>query len=257
MNFITDPLLQFLLYIYSLIGNFGLAIIAFTAVLRLVLVPLSVPAIKSQKKMQLLKPEMDKLKKLHGTDKAKLQQAQMELYKQHNINPVAGCLPYLLQFVVLIALYQVLDTFLHTKEINGVAVNTMFLWFDLSKPDNTYVLPILSGVTQLILSLMILPGVESHNLVPDNAKSKKLKDENKKEDNALEMAEQMQKQMVFMMPVITGIAALNFPSGLAMYWVISTVFSIIQQWVISGPGGLLQYSRQAMSALSRRIPSNK
>lgn len=253
MNFLTDPLLKLLLFMYTQIGDLGWAIIIFTTLLRLVMAPLSVPAIKSQKKMQQLKPEIDKLKKLHGEDKIKLQQAQIELYKKHNINPASGCLPYILQFVVLIALYQVLTTFLQTKEINGTMVQTMFMWFDLSKPDHTYILPILSGITQLILSLMILPGAESHNLIPDNAKSKKLKEANKKEDNALEMAEQMQKQMVFMMPVVTGIAALQFPSGLAMYWVLSTVFSIIQQWVVSGPGGLLQYSRQALSALTRRI----
>lgn len=251
MSFITDPLLRFLLFLYTTVGDFGSAIILFTVALRLVLVPLSVPAMKSQKKIQGLKPELDKLKKQHGHDKALLQQEQMKLYQKHNINPAAGCLPYLLQFVVLIALYQVLNKFLHTPELNGVTVNTLFFGFDLAKPDKTYVLPVLAGVTQLLLSLMVLPGAESHDLVPDNAPTKKLKELNKKEDDVQDMAESMQKQMVFMMPVVTGIAALNFPAGLAMYWVVSTIFSIVQQWVISGPGGLLLFSRQTARAVRK------
>ncbi len=191
--------------------------------------------------MQSLKPHLDALKAKHGQDKAKLQEEQMKLYKEFNVNPLAGCLPYLLQFVVLIALYQVLDAFLHTKEIHGVAINTIFWGIDLAKPDKTFVLPVLAGVTQFLLSVMVLPGVESHDLVPNNAKTKKLKEANKKEDDAQEMAESIQKQMVFMMPVVTGIAAVRFPAGLAMYWVITTVFSIGQQWVFSGPGGLASY----------------
>lgn len=253
MNFLTAPLLQFLLFLYKMIGDFGGAIIIFTLILRFALAPLSVPAIKSQKKMQQLKPELDKLKKLHGADKTKLQQEQVKLYQQHKINPAAGCLPYLLQFVALIALYQVLNTFLNTKEVAGAAINTMFLGLDLAKPDRTFILPVLSGISQLFLSLMVLPGTESHDLIPDNAKSKKLQEANKKESDTQEMAESMQKQMVFMMPVVTGIAALNFPAGLAMYWVVSTLFSIVQQWILSGPGGLFLYTRNALQAVRRLV----
>lgn len=253
MNFLTAPLLQFLIFLYTTVGNFGLAIIIFTLILRLVLAPLSVPAIKSQKKIQSLKPELDKLKKTHGHDQKLLQQEQMNLYKKHNVNPAAGCLPYILQFVVLIALYQVLNTFLTSNEINGIVINTQFFGMNLAQPDGTYILPILSGVTQLILSVMILPGVEGHDLIPNNAKSKKIQQENKKEENVQEMAEAMQKQMVFMMPVVTGIAATRFPAGLAMYWVISTVFSIGQQWLLSGPGGLTSYTKQAYSWIRHRL----
>ncbi len=252
-SFITDPLLQFLLFLYRNIGDFGLSIIAFTCIVRVILAPLSVPAIKSQKKIQNLKPELDKLKKQFGHDKKKHQEEQMKLYQLHKINPAAGCIPYLLQFIVLIALYQVLNTFLNTKEISGLTINTLFLGFDLAKPDKTYILPILAGVTQLVLSLMILPGVETHNLVPDNAKSKKIQELNKKEEGVQDMAEAMQKQMVFMMPVVTGIATLSFPAGLGMYWVVSTIFSIGQQWIISGPGGLFIFSRQAMQWVRNKI----
>lgn len=248
-SFLTDPLLKVLLVFYQFFGNFGFAILAFTAVLRALLIPLSIPMLKSQKKMQLIKPHLDKLKKQYGHDKAKLQQEQMKLYQEHKINPTAGCVPYLLQLVVLIALYQVLNTFLHSSQVNGVTINTDFFGLNLAKPDPTYILPILAGATQLIMSLMILPGVESHDLIPDTAKTKKLKEENKKESNTQEMAETIQKQTIFLMPAMTAFIALRFPSGLAMYWVATTVFSIFQQWIISGPGGLTLYAKKLVTAV--------
>src|SRR3989344_3229833 len=242
MEQITAPILHFLVYLYQLSGgNFGFAIILFTLILRGILAPLSIPTMKTQKKMQELKPHLDKLKTLHGGDKTKLQQEQLKLYQEHNVNPLAGCLPFILQFAALIILYQGLNSFLNTPQVNGVTINTMFFTIDLAKPDHTYVLPILAGITQLILSVMVLPGVESHDLIPYDAKSKKLKEANKKEENAQDMAESIQKQMVFMIPFMTAFAALKFPAGLAVYWVASTVFSIGQQWLVSGPGGLKMY----------------
>ena len=250
MEQITTVILRFLLYLYQFSGgNFGFAIILFTLILRGILAPLSIPTMKTQKKMQELKPHLDKLKTLHGNDKAKLQQEQLRLYKEHNINPLAGCLPFILQFAALILLYQGLNSFLNTPQVNGVTINTMFFGIDLAKEDHTYILPILAGITQLILSVMILPGVESHDLIPDNAKSKKLKKENKKEENVQDMAESIQKQMVFMIPLMTAFAALKFPAGLAVYWVASTVVSIGQQWVVSGPGGLKMYWNKIGSKL--------
>lgn len=239
MNILIDPLLQFLLLLYRFFGgNFGFALLVFTVILRIALIPFTNPTIKSQKKIQSLKPELDKLKKQFGKDRTRLQQEQMKLYKQHKVNPLGGCLPSILQFIVLIALYQVLTKFLQ-NQVDGVQINTMFFGLDLAKPDKSYVLPLLSGVTQLILSLMILPGAETHAIpVEKHAKSKKVKEEAEKQGDTLEMAETMQRQMIFVLPVVTTFAALQFPSGLALYWVVTTVFSIGQQWIVSGPGGL-------------------
>lgn len=249
MNFIIDPLLKFLLVFYNFFGgNLGWAILSFTMLLRAILIPFTLPTMKSQKKIQALKPEMDKLKAKYGSDKVKLQQAQMKLYQENKINPLAGCVPQILQFIVLIALYQVLLKFLH-NQIDGTTINTMFFGLDLAKPDKTYIIPLLSGVTQMVLSLMILPGVESHDLVPNNSKKKKIVELNKKEEGTMEMAETMQKQMIFVLPVVTTIAALQFPSGLAMYWVATTVFSIVQQWIVSGPGGLTLYINKVINKL--------
>jgi YidC/Oxa1 family membrane protein insertase len=236
---LLQPIFELLKFLTIQTGNFGVAIILLTIVVRSALVPLTLPTLRSQQKMKLLKPQIDALKKKHKDDSKKLQQAQMELFKEHNVNPLAGCLPYIAQFAVLIALYNVLTNFVSTASQNGLAVNTSFLMFDLSKPDHSLVIPILAALSQLILSLMILPGAEKHDLIPNNSKKKDVQKANEKETNAQEMAESMQKQMVFMMPIMTGIFAYQFPAGLGIYWVATTVFSIVQQWFVSGPGGLV------------------
>lgn len=248
-----DPVLHVLVWLYQVGGNnLGFAIITFTLLFRGLLVPLSIPSLKSQKKMRALKPHLTKLKAQYGHDKMLFQQKQMELYKEYDINPMSGCLPYLLQFGVLIVLYNALNYVLHTAQVFGVEIQTQFFGLNLVKPDPTKILPILSGVTQLVLSMMILPGVEHHDLVPDSSKNAEVKKVNAQETDVQEMAESMQKQMVFMMPVMTGIFALNFPSGLAMYWVTTTLFSIIQQYAISGWGGLEFYAKKLYSFATGR-----
>lgn len=238
---IQDGTMSVLFELYKITGNLGIAVIVLTLVMRLVLVPLSINALRSQKKMQELKPELDKLKKQHGNDKAKLQQAQVELYKKYNINPLTGCLPYLVQIVLLIILYQVLLKFLGQTEINGVTINPTFLWLDLRQPDQYHILPILAGATQFILSLMIAPGAEHRDLVPNQSKKKNVQEANKKEEDVAEMAMTMQKQMIFFMPIMTAFIAWRFQSGLALYWVATTLFSIVQQYYVSGLGGLKSY----------------
>lgn len=235
---LINPIFEFLKFLTLTTGNFGVAIIILTVVLRIALVPLSLPQLKSQKKMRDIKPELDKLKKRHAKDPNALRIAQMELYKKHNLNPMSGCLPYILQLVVIIALYHVLSTFVGEAMKQGYTFNTIFLGLDLSKPDPTRIIPVLAAVSQLVMSLMILPGKEQHDLIPSNVKSKALKEADKKETDSQEMAETMQRQMVFMMPLMTGWIAWGFPAGLGLYWIVTTVFSIAQQWVISGPGGL-------------------
>ncbi len=232
------PIFEFLKFLTITTGNFGIAIIVLTVILRTLMIPLSLPQLKSQKKMREIKPELDKLKAKHGKDAKALQLAQMELYKKYNINPLSGCLPYILQLVVIIALYNVLSRFVPDSLAQGYNFNTFFLGLDLSKADPTRVIPILAAVTQLFLSLMILPGREQHDLIPETVKTKALKEANKKEAGTQEMADTMQRQMVFMMPLMTGWIALGFPAGLGLYWVVTTVFSIVQQWMVSGPGGL-------------------
>jgi len=242
MNYIsslTNIFVNFLSYIYSAVGDLGVTIIVFTLIMRFVLLPLTLPSLKSQKQIQAIQPELAVLKKKHGKDQKAFQAAQLELYKKYNINPLSGCLPQLLQIGALILLYHALTSFLRSDSIN-----TSFLWLNLSVPDTLYVIPVLAGVSQLVLSLMIAPGGEVKDDVPNQSKSKKVQVENKKEENTAQMAAMMQQQILFVMPVMTGFFALGFPSGLGLYWIITTVFSIIQQYFLVGPGGLVIYTRR-------------
>lgn len=248
----TQLISQMLVELMTLTGSLGYSIILFTLIIRSILLPLTIPSIKAQGKIRDLKPELDKLKNKHGDDKKALQLAQMELYQKYNINPLSGCLPQIVQIAILIFLYHVLISFLGTTEFNGVALQTQFFWLNLSQPDKYYVLPVLAGVTQFILSLMIAPGAEVRDVVPNKSKKKAIQEANKKEEDMAEMAASMQQQMIFIMPVMTGFIAIQFPSGLALYWVITTLFSIGQQYFLSGPGGLVSYWQRAVSFIARK-----
>lgn len=245
MSFIYEFINSSLVFLYGLTGNLGLTIIFFTAIVRLVLLPLTIPSIRTQNKMKKLQPELKALKKLHGTDKKSFQTAQLELYKKYNMNPVAGCIPQLVQLALLIILYHALTTFLGQEQVNGQPINSFFLWLDLGQVDPKYVIPVLAGVTQFILSLMIVPATEVRDVVPNDSVKKAVQEANKKEEDVADMAATMQQQMLFMMPVMTGIFAARFPSGLGVYWIATTVFSIVQQYFVSGPGGLVSYSQRA------------
>jgi YidC/Oxa1 family membrane protein insertase len=214
--------------------NFGLSVIALTVLVKTIMLPLIVPSLKSVKKMQALKPKLDALKKKY-TDPKELQQAQLELYKTEGINPAAGCLPQILQIIVLIALYQVFMKFIEADSVDGQALNTGFLFWDLSQSDKTYILPLISGATQFVFSLMLQPGVQSEIENPKNKEAKQ------KEEDKLEMAQSIQQQMVYMMPLMTVVISINFPSGLVLYWIVSTVYSVIQQAIFSGWGGLVPF----------------
>jgi YidC/Oxa1 family membrane protein insertase len=245
-TYIYQPILSLLLWLNSFTGNLGLSIIALTFVIRGILLPLTLPSIKAAAKMRDLKPELDEIKRKYKNNKTKQQQAQLELFQQHKLNPASGCLPQIAQFVVLIALYRVFIDYL-----NGDAIqNTAFLWLDLKSPDPTFILPIVTALTQLILSLTILPGSDT-SAEKTLAATSSTKTDDQSADDMSQMAATMQQQMVFMMPLMTGFLALRFPSGLALYWVISTVFSLVQQLIISGPGGLTTYLAKVNTFFNR------
>ncbi len=257
MHFVTSIILTSLLELYKITGSLGLAIIVFTIIIRSLLAPLSFKSLKAQKKVKELQPELEKLKKKHKNSKQDLQKAQMELYQKYNVNPLAGCLPQIVQIVLLIVLYRVLINFLGNPEINGVQIDPSFLWMDLGEPDTSFILPVLAAGSQFFLSLMIAPGGEVKDIVPNTSKSKKVQKENEKEEDVAEMASTMQKQMLFIMPIMTGFIALRFPSGLALYWVATTLFSIVQQFFVSGLGGIKTYYQRAVLYAQQMKTSKK
>ncbi len=252
MSFFIDLFNNFLSFLVDTTGNLGLSIIIFTFLIRSALLPVTLPSLKSSKKMRDLQPEVKKLRKKHKKDKQALQKAQIELYKKYNINPLSGCIPQLAQLGVLIVLYRVLINFLNSSAVTNSLIDTHFLWLDLSIPDKIFILPILAAFFQLILSLMVAPGAETRDVVPNKSKKKKIKKANKEEENTADMAQSMQQQMMFLMPIMTGFIALRFPSGLALYWVVTTVFSIGQQLYVSGLGGLAIYYKRVKALVIKK-----
>lgn len=232
-----QPLLKALMFLTQLLGgSLGMAIIILTALIRAILIPLTLPAQRSAQKMKDLKPHLDELKRKHGQDKRRLQQEQLNLYKEHGVNPAAGCLPTIVQFAILIALYRVFIDFIANGTNGTLQANMRFFWLDLSQPDPLYILPILAGVSQLVLSQMLMTAKEHHT--GKELKPAVEKKEKAKEEDTLELAETLQQQMLYIMPVMTVLIALRLPSALAVYWIATTVFSLVQQYMTSGPGGL-------------------
>ncbi|MFW6143803.1 MAG: YidC/Oxa1 family membrane protein insertase [Patescibacteria group bacterium] len=230
----VQPILNLLVAFYHLLfSNFGLAIIGMTLFVRLLLFPLSLPALRMSKRQQDLKPELDKLREKYKDDKEKLAQAQMEFMRKHNLNPALGCLPQIIQFVFLIALYQVFRRFLSDggfaiQELNNLLyfdflrfpstaqINTRFLYLDLTKPDPYYILPIVSGVLQYGLMKFMRPS--------------KKKDVAEESDN--DIMSGMQGQMAFLFPLMTVFIGFKLQSGLVVYWLMGIVVSMLQQlWV--------------------------
>jgi YidC/Oxa1 family membrane protein insertase len=231
---LIDPLTFVLAALAPQVGGYGIAIILVTAAIRLILLPLTLPSMKMAAKMRDLQPEINKLKKQFGTDKVGLQQAQIQLFKEHKLNPASGCLPNILQLVILIALYQVFNSASTANASNGLG---QFFWLNIAQPDPLFILPAIAGISQLILSLMLLPAADASAEQALAATTKDKSDDKPAEDMA-SMAQSMQQQMMFIMPAMTVFLAIKFPAGLALYWITTTIFSLVQQYFVSGWGGL-------------------
>lgn len=249
MTWIIDTILQIILWLNNLLGNLGLAIIVFTLIFRAIILVFTYKSLKSMKKIQAMSGEVKALQQKHKNDPQALQLAQLELYKKYNVNPLSGCLPQILQIIMLIIIYQVLIKLIGLENLE----NIKFLWLNLTQPDSIYIIPILAVITQLFLSLMTLPGGETRDVVPNESKKKAIQELNEKENNTAGMAATMQKQMLFMLPLMTGFIAIKLPSGLGLYWVISTLFSIFQQVFISGWGGITVYSSRLVKFFKAKI----
>lgn len=234
-------------------GALGFSIIILTILIRLVVWPFMATQLKSAKKMADLKPHLDELKKKHTGDKQALSKAQMDLYKEHGINPAAGCLPSLIQIPVIIALYQAIFAFF--SGVNGLdRINRLLYsssWHLKSPPDanffgiNLTVKPSeFSQIGTLILLIPIITAlltfVQSKMMAPQPVKkypsdSPKEKKEKAATEDAMSA---VQGQMAYMMPLMIGYFAFQFPVGLAIYWNTFTIIGILQQYLLSGWGGM-------------------
>lgn len=184
-------------------GSYGLAIVIVTIIIRLVLLPLMIQQTRSSKAMQALQPEIQKIREKYSSKdqktQQKLQQETMELFQKHGVNPLAGCLPILVQMPILVAFYHAI---MRTAEIK----TDTFLWFSLGSPD--YVLALLAGVTTFTQQKIMM------GQAPPNPQM---------------------KMMLYIMPIMIIVFAINFPAALSLYWVIGNIFMIVQTYFISGP----------------------
>ncbi|PIP28152.1 MAG: hypothetical protein COX29_02820 [Candidatus Moranbacteria bacterium CG23_combo_of_CG06-09_8_20_14_all_35_22] len=233
---IYRPIYNFLIFIYNIIPypDFGIAIIIVTLVLKFLLIPLSKKQIESQKKMQEMQPKIKEIQKKHKDDKEKQSRALMEFYKQNKTNPFSGCLPTIFQLIFLIAIYQVLfnissaGLLVDPKELysfvsNPGQINQYFLGIiDLSKTINLNQLDI-KIVPQLIL-IFLAAGAQYFQMKMIMPKAVP-----PSENSTPDISQTMSRQMMYLGPILTLFIGIKFPAGLALYWLVSTVFAIIQQ----------------------------
>ena len=250
---LVHPLISLLVLAYDVIPDFGWAIVAVTIGIRLLLYPLFVAQIRSQRAMQEIAPAMNALKQKYGKDRQRMTEEQMKLYRERGYNPAMGCLPLIVQMPILFAMYAAFiqvgggpgqpeplkgadyARFLPPFIPNPVGPDQTFdltahwlpwLTGGLGKPDPGLfieyfkVLPILAGVTQLVSSIMAMPASQAKSDDPQ---------------------QRMMQSMTYYFPIITVVFAWGFPAGLAVYWVATTLFQIVQQYVVTGWGRLPRF----------------
>lgn len=220
------PLFNALIFLVWLIpgNNVGVAIIILTILVRLLLWPSSLSALKEQKKMKDLQPRLEEIKEKFKDEKEKQARATMELYRSSGVNPFGSCLPLLIQFPILIILYYVFRTGMDSSHFNNLYsfiprpnnINTHFFFIDLAKPDRL-LLPYLAGIAQFI---------QSWQMAKLQGRPKK-KEEASTQD-AFQQA--MSSQMLYMMPFFTVLISWSLPAALPLYWVVTTLFAVFQQW---------------------------
>lgn len=230
---IVRPLLNILYFFYATIPghDFGVAVILLTAAVRLLLWPLASSQLHSQKAMTKIQPEVKKIQEKYKNDPQKMNAAVMELYKEKEVNPFSSCLPLLLQLPILFGFFYVFRKFSNEAFVSGgylneiypfikniswikefiatnLTINTTFLGIvDLAKP-NIW-LGVAAGVLQFVQSKMLMPKQEEKDA-----------------------ASMLTAQMTYLFPVLTVFIAITLPSALPLYWVVTTLFAILQQYLV-------------------------
>ncbi len=220
-----QPLFNLLVFFYNVIPgkDVGVAIIALTLLTKVLLYPLTRKTLKAQRDMQLLQPRLKDIQEKHKNDKTLQAQETMKLYKEHGVNPLGGCLPLLIQLPLLIALFQVfrtgfepgtLETDLYSFISNPGMLNPWFLGIiDLSQQSS--LLALLAGVAQFFHTRLMSLNQAAR----------------KGNENGSDMGQMMQKQMTFMMPILTVVISFSLPAALPFYWLANTLFSIGEHYL--------------------------
>jgi YidC/Oxa1 family membrane protein insertase len=204
MEWIAVPILWLLGWFYHYTHNYGVAIILLTILTKVVFFPLTLKSMRSMKAMQALQPQINALRSKYKSDPQRIQRETMELYREHRVNPLGGCLPMIVQIPVFYALYVALSVSVEMQNAPFICFGHLFgmhLWIcDLAAQDPTYILPILMGVSMFV----------QQKMTPT-------------------MGDPRQAKMMLLMPVVFTFMFLNLPSGLVLYWTLSNVLQIAQQ----------------------------
>jgi YidC/Oxa1 family membrane protein insertase len=268
---LVNPIINILVAIYSLFSflhipyALGFAIIGLTIVIRFILYPLTTSQLQASAKIQKITPLLKKLKEQHKGNPTMLQQETLRLYKEQGINPAAGCLPILIQMPIIWALYSVLQHLVTLKSSVIVAEVNKIIYFDFLKLSSAwdssffglplgempsklvstigpliFLVPILTGVFQFILSKMMIPAKTSEVALEKKIENKGQIDKK----DATDFASAFQTQSMFIFPIMIGFFSFSFPIGLSLYWNTFTIFGIIQQYKITGLGGLSEWIKK-------------
>lgn len=227
LDIIINPFITVLLFLYKILGgNVILAIVVFTILVRLATYPLTMKQQRSAKAMQLVQPELKRIQEKYKNDREKAAQAQWALYREYGVNPMAGCLPLLVQLPILMGLYQAIVKSLAATPIelldmsrrlwvpslaDQVPLHNKFLWLNLATPDPLYILPILVVATTWLQQKLLMPPTPAP-----------------KPGEKPDQAAMMSRQMAVIMPLMFGVFALSFASGLSIYFIGSNLIGIGQ-----------------------------
>jgi len=219
-TFFYQPIVNLVIFIYNIlpVESLGLTIIILSIVIKLVLLPFSKQQIKSQKVLQDLQPKIEEVKKKYASQKEEMGKAILELYKKNRVNPLSSCLPLLIQFPFLIAVFQVFRDNFSPESLDLIysivsrpeSIKTFFLGINLSQPN--VLIAFFAAVSQYFQTKTMMGKKKNSN---DNQNNN--------------FAETMNKQMLYMMPFLTFIFGLSLPSGLSLYWFMTTILTIFQQ----------------------------
>ena len=237
-NLFFQPILNGLIILYGLLfNNMALTIVVFTILIRVLILPLTLRQLRASKALAALQPKMAQIQKRYKDDRQRLSQEQMRLYREQGVNPLGCAVPTLIQFPIWIGLYQSIQlalavqpehlmnltrhlypTLTHLHSL--VPLESKFLWLDLGHPDLTMVLPVLVGGSMWIQQKMM-------TMPTDDPRQ-----------------QQMNQTMQWMMPIMFGFFTVQFASGLAIYWFVSNLISIIIQYFVTGWGSLTWFGRE-------------
>jgi YidC/Oxa1 family membrane protein insertase len=215
--FLAKPMAWLLRTFFSIVGNYGVAIIIVTILIKIALWPLTAKSYKSMRQMQKIQPLLTALRQRHKDDRETMNKEMMQLYKTYKINPMGGCLPMLLQIPFFIAFYRVLD---YALELRGAP---FMLWIsDLSAPDRLgdlgFKVPFLEQPTGLpvLTIIMTVSMIWQQKMTPT-------------------MGDPMQAKMMMLMPIVFAVILINMPAGLVLYWLVNNILSIFQQKLVNRP----------------------